>query len=121
MRHIEHAGEVDRDDVFPIVDDGFGCAQHAVAAGDAGIVDQDRDLPDFFGNLLGHRDAVVALGDVEQKTLGLAAGVADFARHIGRRLLVHVEQHDPRAFARIAVRDRAPDAGTCAGNDCDVI
>ena len=78
MRHIEDAGEVDRDDVFPIVDHGFGCAQHAVAAGDAGIVDQDRDLPDLFGDLLGHRDAVVALGDVEQKALGLAAGVADF-------------------------------------------
>ena len=30
---------------------------------------------------------------------------------LGRRLLVHVEQHDPRALARIAERDRAPDAG----------
>ena len=121
MRHIEDAGEVDRDDVFPIVDHGFGRAQHAVAAGDAGIVDQDRDLADFFGDAPGHRDAVVAFGDVEQEALRLAAGVADFAGHAGRRLLVHVEQHHARALAGIAFRDRAPDAGACAGDDSDVI
>ena len=121
MRHIEHAGEVDRDDVFPIVDHGFGRAQHAVAAGDAGIVDQDRDLPDLVGDLFCHRDAVVAPGDVEREAFGLAAGVADFLRRFGRRLLVHVEQHHARALAGIAVRDRAPDAGACAGDDRDVI
>ena len=121
MRYVEDAGEVDRDDVFPIVDHGFRRAQHAVAAGDAGIVDQDRDLADFVGDLFRRRDAVVAPGDVEQQALGLAAGVADFLCHVGRRLLVDVEQHDPRALARIAVRDRAPDAGACAGDDRDVI
>ena len=29
--------------------------------------------------------------------------------------------HDPRALAGIAVRDRAPDAGACAGDDRDVV
>ena len=121
MRHVEDAGEVDRDDVFPILDHVIGRAQHAVAADDAGIVDEDRDLPDLVGDLLRHRDAVFAVRDVERKAFGLAAGVADFLRRFRRRLLVPVEQHDPRALARIAVRDRAPDAGACTGDDGDVI
>jgi hypothetical protein len=52
---------------------------------------------------------------------GLAAGVADFLRRLGRGLLVPIEQHDPRALAGIAGRNRAPDAGACAGDDGDVI
>ena len=121
MGDIEHAGEVDRDDVFPVLDHVIGRAQHAVAADDAGIVDEDRDLPDLVGDLLCHRDAIFALRDVERKALRLAAGVADFLRGFRRGLLVPVEQHDPRALARIAVRDRAPDAGACAGDDSDMI
>ena len=69
----------------------------------------------------GDRDAILALGDVERETLGLAAGIADFLRRLGRRLLVDVEQHDLRALAGIAGRDRAPDAGACAGDDGDVV
>jgi len=121
MRHVEDAGEVDGYDVFPVVDHGLGRAQHAVAAGDAGIVDEDRYLSDLVGDLSRHRDAILAFGDIEGKALGLAAGVADFLRRIGRRLLVHVEQHHSRAFAGVAFRDRAPDAGAGAGDDRDVV
>ncbi len=60
-------------------------------------------------------------GDVERKTLGLAAGVADLLRRLRRRLLVDVEQHHPRALARIAERDGAPDAGAGAGDDRDMV
>ena len=55
------------------------------------------------------------------KALRLAAGVADLLRRLGRGLLVDVEQHDLRALAGVAERDRAPDAGACAGDDRDVI
>ncbi len=61
------------------------------------------------------------LDDVERETLGLAAGVANLRGGLGRRLLVHVEQHHLRALAGIAERDRAPDAGAGAGDDRDVI
>jgi hypothetical protein len=119
--HVEDASEVDRDDVFPVADHGLRRAKHAVAADDAGIVDEDRDLPDLVGDLFGHRDTVVTFGDVERKAVGRAAGAADFLRRLGGRLLLAVEQHDARAFAGIADRDRAPDAGACAGDDGDVI
>ena len=121
MRHIENAGEVDRDDVLPVADDGLRRAQHAVAADDAGIVDEDRDLPDLVGDLLCHRDAVLASGDIERETFRAAAGVADFLRGFRRRLLVPVEQHDACALAGVADRDGAPDAGACTGDDGDVI
>ena len=121
MRRVEDAREVDRDDVFPILDHVIGRAQHAVAANNAGIVDQDRDLPDLVGDLFRHRDAVFAVRDIEREALGLGAGVANFLRGLSRRLLVPVEQHDPRALAGVSVRDRAPDAGACAGDDSDMI
>ena len=94
MRHIEDAGEVDRDDVLPVLDHGLGRAEHAVAAGDAGIVDEDRNRADLVGDLLRHRDAVRAVGDIERETLRLAAGIADFLRRFRRRRLVDIEQHD---------------------------
>ena len=71
VRDVEDAGEIDRDDVFPILDHGLSRAQHAVAAGDAGIVDQDRDLSDLVGDAFGDRDAILALGHIERETLAL--------------------------------------------------
>jgi hypothetical protein len=121
MRHVEDTGEVDRDDVFPILDHVIGRAQHAVAADNAGIVDQDRDLPDLVGDLLCHRDAVFAVRDIEREAFGLGAGVANFLRGLSRRLLVPVEQHHAGALAGVAQRDGAPDPGACTGNDGDVI
>jgi hypothetical protein len=78
-------------------------------------------LPDLAGDLPGHRDAVLAPGDVERKTFRLAAAIANLLRGFARRLLVDVEQHHARALARIAGCDRAPDAGACAGDDRDVV
>ena len=121
MRHVEDTREVDRDDVFPILDHVIGRTQHAVAADDAGIVDQDRDLPDLVGYLLCHRDAILAPGDVERKTFGLGAGIADFLRGLRRRLLVPVEQHHAGPLAGVAERDGAPDTGACTRDDGDVI
>ena len=77
MRDVEHAGEVDRDDVLPVLDHGLGRTGHAVAARDAGVVDQDGDRADRVGDLFGHRDAGRAVGDVERETVDGAAGVAD--------------------------------------------
>ena len=121
MRHVEHAGEVDRDDVFPILDHGRVLAEHAVAPRDAGIVDEDRDRPDLVGHLFRHRDAGVAVGDVEGKTFRSAAGIEDCLRRLAGRRLVDVEHHHAGALAGIAGRDGAADPGAGAGNDGDVV
>ena len=121
VRHVEDAGEIDRDDVFPILDHGFVGAKHAVAARDAGIVDQDRDRSDLVGDLLCHRDAGVEIGHVERKALRLAAGVPDLLGRFRRRIAVHVEQHHARTLAAVARGDGTPDARACAGDDGDVI
>jgi hypothetical protein len=121
VRHVEHAGQVDGDDVFPVLDHGLGGASHAVAADDAGIVDQDRHLSDLVGDLFRHRDAVLAPDNVEREGLRLAAAIANFPRGFACRLLVDVEQHHARALAGIAGRNRAPDAGACAGDDRDMV
>src|ERR1700686_5369339 len=109
MRHIEYTVEVDVEDVFPIFYYRLGGAEHAVAPGDAGIVDQDRDRPDLVGDLCCGGNAVVALGHVERKTFRFSAGTAGFLRRLGGPLLIDVEHHPPRALPRIARRDRPSD------------
>ncbi len=121
MRDVEDAGEVDGDDVFPILHHGIGRAEHAVAPRDAGIVDQDRDLPDLFGDAFGDRDTVLAPGHIEHEAFRLAAGIANLLRRFGRGLFVLVEQGDLRAFAGVAQRDRATDAGGGTGDNSDMV
>ena len=118
---VEHAVDIDRHDVLPVLQHGSGIGGEGVAAVDAGIVDEDRDLPDLVRDLLCDGDAVLAFGDVELEAFRLAAGVADFLRGLGGGLLVDVEQHHARALVRIAGRDGAADAGAGAGDDGDVI
>src|SRR5260370_7723398 len=71
MRHIEDAIKIDRDDVFPILDDGRRSASHAVAAGDAGIFDQDRGLPHLFGHFLSPPDPTFAAAPLGPNTFPL--------------------------------------------------
>src|SRR5262249_26068745 len=84
---------------------------------DPGVVDEDRDVADLLGDLLGDREAILAIRDVERKALRAAASVADLLRGLRRRRLVDVEQHDARALARKAGGDRAADAGGGARDD----
>ncbi len=105
----------------PILDHRFVGAEHAVAARDAGIVDQDRDGANLVGDLLRHRDAGGAIGDVERKALRLTAGAPDLLGCFRHRIAVHVEQHHARTLAAIPHGDGAPDARACTGDDGDVI
>src|SRR4029077_17603950 len=107
----EDAVQIDRDDVFPILDHGLARTQHAVAPLNPGIVDEDRDLSDFFGDLLGHSDTVLAFSHIEDEALRFSAGVPDFPGCLRGRLLVHVSYHHLRALAGITVGDCASDAG----------
>ncbi len=121
LRHVEDAVEVERDDVVPVLRHRLGLRGEGVAAGDAGIVDEDRDLTDLFGHLACERKAVLAPGDVERKALGLAARFPDLAGGLRGGVGVDVEQHHLRALAGIAGGDRAADAGTGARDDGDVV
>jgi hypothetical protein len=120
MRDVEHAGEVDRDDILPVLDHGLGRTKHAAPPRDAGVVDEDRDRSDRVGDLLCHGGAGGAVGDIERKTVGGAARIENVLRGLVSCLFIDVEQHDPRALARKAERNRAPDAGAGASDDRDV-
>ncbi len=121
MRHIEHAVEIDRHDVLPVLDDGVRIGGESVAAVDAGIVDQDRNLADLAGDLCGDRAAGRPIGDVEREVLRLAAVRADIGCGFRGRFAVDVQHHHLRAFARITERDAAADAGASTGDDGDVV
>ena len=98
-----------------------GLAEQAVAAGDAGVVDQDRHRPDLFGDAPGDGVAVVAFDDVELEAFSSSAEIADLLCRRFGGFLVHVEQHHLRALTGIAERDGAADAGGGAGDDGDVV
>ena len=121
VRHVEHAIEIDRHDVLPVLDDGVRIGSEGVAAIDAGIVDEDRDLADLACDLGGGDAAGGSVGDVEREVLRLAAGFADVRGRCRGRLAIDVQHGDLRALAGIAKRDGAADAGACAGDDRDVI
>jgi hypothetical protein len=55
------------------------------------------------------------------KLCASSARIEDLLRGFGRGLAVDIEHRDLRALARVADRNRAPDAGTRAGDDRDVI
>ena len=97
------------------------CAGHAVAPRDAGVVDQDGDRADGVGDPFCHRGAGRAVGDIERKTVGGAAGVADQFCGFFCAFRVDIERDHPCALAGIADCDRAADAGACAGDDRDLV
>src|SRR5262249_58397909 len=72
MGHVEHAVEVDRHDVLPVLDHRFGGRGESVAAVDAGIVDKHRDPAAGLADLRGNLAAFLALRHVEPDTTGLS-------------------------------------------------
>jgi hypothetical protein len=120
VRHVEHAVEVDRHDVLPVLDHGAGLGGERVAAIDAGIVDQDRDVADLAGDSGRHDAAGVAVRDVECERMRLADAIEDLLGGLGCTVGIHVQHDHPGAFARIAERDGAADARACAGDGGDV-
>jgi len=121
MGHVEHAVEVDRHDVLPVLDHRFGGRGEGVAAVDAGIVDQDGDPADGRADLRGNLAAFVALGHVEHEATGLAAGARDGLGGLSRAVAVGVEHDHVRSLPRIAQRDRPADAGGAAGDSRNVL
>src|SRR4029450_128298 len=104
-----------------VLDHRFRVRGEGVAAVDAGIVDQDRDLADRRADLRGNLAALVALGDVEPQAQGLAAGSRDGFGGRGRRVAVGVEHSDVCSLPRIAQRDRAADARPATGDHRKVL
>src|SRR5258708_11162644 len=80
MRHIEDAIKIDRDDVFPILDDGRRSASHAVAAGEVRIVYPDRDPAHPCGNFLCPRYALFPACPIARQTFRPAARLANLLR-----------------------------------------
>jgi len=97
VRHVEHAIEVHRHDLLPILDHGVGIASERVAPVDAGIVDQDRGLTEAACDSGGDDAAGVAVADVEREGMRLAAGFGNVRRGFGSPVAIDVEHGDRRA------------------------
>src|SRR5581483_4367910 len=78
MRHVEHAIEIDGHDVVPVLDHGRRLAGKSVAAIDAGIVDENRDLADLLADAPCDLCAIGAPRDIEPEACRAAAGPANF-------------------------------------------
>src|SRR5215475_5570135 len=77
MRDVEDAIKVDGHDVVPVLDHRRGLRAKGMAAIDAGIVDEDRHLPDAFADVLSKPAAGLGVGDVEAEAPGSTAGGGD--------------------------------------------
>ena len=121
MRYVEDAVEIDADDIVPFARDSLGVAADAAAAGDTGIVDQNRNAANLVGDALGDGIAVRTVAHIEREAVGLAAGAFDLLRRFRCRCGVDIERHHARAFAGITQRDGAADAAACTGDDGNVV
>src|SRR5258708_1902004 len=92
-----------------------GSAVEALRRVDAGIVDQTRIVAALARDFCRHHPAGFAVGHIECEGLRLAAGIEDLLRGLGGRIAVHIENDHLSALARVAKRDRAPDARARAG------
>jgi hypothetical protein len=120
VRDIEHALEVDADDVLPILDHRFRRRGEGIAPVDAGVVHQDRDLADPRADLGGDAAARHALGHIEPHARGRAPAVADDPLGLSRRGGVDVENDDVRTLPGIADGYCSADARSAAGDSGDV-
>jgi hypothetical protein len=107
---VEHAVEIDRQDVVPVLGHGGGVAGDGIAPVDAGIVDQDRDVA-ALGDLGGGGLAGLPVGHVDLHGGRLAAGLGDELDGLASRLGIGHRARSPRApFAGIGLADALPDA-----------
>ena len=104
-------------DVHHLVVIGLGDVPERCVRFDAGVVDQNVDLPEFGDSILdqlGHCGGRAHIG-VKQRP------ASPGGRHFGQRFFggldrANVVDGDVGAFARKALRDAAPDALAAAGN-----
>src|SRR5436190_12941827 len=124
-RHVERAVQVHVDHVVPIR------PAHAVedtVAEDAGVVDENVDVPKGIDRRLHDRLGILGLGDRERRYDGLAAGLLDVLDGFLRRPLIaagavqrgaEVDHYDAGTLLRHQHRDGAPNAASRAGDDRD--
>ena len=108
----EHAGEVDVDDLLPLVDAQL--PDRRGAAGDTGVIDQRVDASPAIEGGADRGVPGDRLGDVE---LLSDPELANRRRGGLRGLVVNVRDHDRRAFAGEAPGDRFANPAGRSGND----
>src|SRR5262245_65936602 len=119
MRDVEDAIKVDGHDVVPVLDHRRGLRAKGMAAIDAGIVDEDRHLPDAFADVLSKLAAGLGVGDVEAEAPGSTAGGGDGRCRGSTGFGIDVEHHHFGALIAVALRDRPADARPGAGDGGD--
>ena len=101
-------------DGVPIRDHGLRLGGEGIAAIDAGVVDEHRDLAEAGADVAGGGLAGLAIRHVEHKACGLATA---FAHHgCGRGLRIAIEDEDARAVRAVAEVYRPADARAAAGD-----
>jgi len=101
-------------DGAPIRDHGLRLGGEGIAAIDAGVVDEHRDLAEAGADVAGGGLAGLAIRHVEHEACGLATA---FAHHgCGRGLRIAIEDEDARAVRAVAEVYRRADARAAAGD-----
>jgi hypothetical protein len=99
--------------------DLLACAR--VAAGDAGVVDEDVEAPGFARDLREHRAHRAAVGDVGLDGARVPARGAHRGDGLAGTIELHVVHDDTRALFGEQERDGSADAGAAAGDERNAI
>src|SRR4051812_25835226 len=113
---IEHAIEIDIDDLVPAVE--VEILPATLRDIDAGAVDEEVDAAVFGDDGVGRLVDVRLAGDIEHDRLGLAA-LARYLRHHAVELgLAAPRTHDYPPLGAQMLRPRLADAAAAAGHPC---
>ena len=119
MCDVEDAVEIDGEDVVPVLGHGCRVAGNMVAAVDARVIDQDREVTvpaNFRGDLL----ACVAVCHIEFHGRSFAPGRRNECNGFICAFKVDVEHDDARALVGIGMANGLPDARSATGDGRDV-
>src|ERR1700733_5785069 len=108
----EGAVEVDAQHLAPFIE--VGLPDRLVDAGDAGIVDENVDLPEGFQRFLAR---FLNGGEVGYVNLDGGDARADFLGRLLGQWLIVIPDRDLGARSKKALGDRAPETLGTAGND----
>jgi hypothetical protein len=109
VRDIEHAIQIDRQNIVPVLGHGSRVAGDRIAAVDAGVVDEDGDGA-AVGDLGGRGLACPPVGNIELHRRCLPACCRDKTDGLLRTIEVEVQNDDARAFPGVGLAYTLSDA-----------
>ena len=115
---VDRAAQVDAENPVPVL---VRRHVHRAKDVDAGVVDEDVDLPEDLFGLVGRAHESVAVGDIELERMHTSGCILEVRECLIAMRFAHVGDDDLGAGRREGARDAEADATHAAGDEDDFV